>query len=840
MSSQTKLVLMDKNDAHFANMSRSVQPHSSAVYQVSIDTRSKRPEDPLWRFEIKLENQLQFVRSVQLGSITTPTPLDAVRCDSKITYSEPIDIPCEASICFRSITTKRQDSTKYNPLSGAVTTTKDVSACILIPPTMNAVASAVAAGTTFTTAEPHGLYAALTYYPCQLPINIVGGAYPADASVNYGTAAGPYGPIINSSTVSTASITNSTTFAFNAGVLNALVPAASANTHTARNLGGTDLSYNSFIFSERPTISELLMILNNAIVGECTTFANKPVFRLDDPNAQLTLGCPTLVEKYDGYIFETKVYVTGNALATLLGITGSMTILDPPVRVDLIELGFVRRVPIHRGSYTASELAIEASRMMNGLTVEPASTDASYAQFFLRGSGGEQHTIVIPEGRYTGPQLAGLLQSKINYRMSLDASSVGHYAVTFALNPALDGGMGGRFTISNDQSLRFSMQFLDVRLGSTLGDFDLGAEPQSDSRYIPPPPFQPGDAYWGADRYVSPELASRGISPNGSYPRNQYYVAVNSVGSKFTFYSGMPETAVITNKVSGSLDASFQWLTTDLSGRELVVGGLSPTGTSDCPIYEVMGVYDSSQNNYWSALVKNIYGTGYRTYDVSANLTLYPTPSLLYADASMTAVPRGAHTMRSLRRNAFQMHWCDDQTQSDVFGYPPQTVPIRTALNQAATFGTEAGKNCVAWSNQQDKICVNPGAISYAAPACTPVTVPVTPFIYPAPFSYELGGPAYMLMRLLKPTGSTEHNIHSIKDTRYSILAKVYFPITLHRQTYISEDLVHSTFVGRESVDRVLLEFLDPAGRPMDFNGRNFSFSLLFVLEQGYAHEVCY
>src|SRR3990167_1280604 len=158
-------------------MSRSVQPHSSAVYQVSVDTRSKRAEDPPWRFEVKLENQLQFVRSIQLGSIVTPTPLDAIRCDSKITYSEPITIPCDAELWLQMTTTRRQDPAKNNPLNGAVTVTEDICHNILIPPTMNGITSVAAIGTTVTTDNSHGLAIAVNYYPCQLPISIVGGAY---------------------------------------------------------------------------------------------------------------------------------------------------------------------------------------------------------------------------------------------------------------------------------------------------------------------------------------------------------------------------------------------------------------------------------------------------------------------------------------------------------------------------------------------------------------------------------------------------------------------------------------------------------------------------------------
>ena len=199
--------------------------------------------------------------------------------------------------------------------------------------------------------------------------------------------------------------------------------------------------------------------------------------------------------------------------------------------------------------------------------------------------------------------------------------------------------------------------------------------------------------------------------------------------------------------------------------------------------------------------------------------------------------------LQSCRRNAFQMHWCDPDAPHAAFGFPPQTIPAYKQLGQVPAAGAPGGNNRVGWSGADCCVSVGECTSWYASdcsggntPGCPP-----TPFVYRAPYQWDLTGPTYIVMQLRQPDcGSTEHNVHAYKEDRWSIIAKLMFPISATHQTHISEELIHTSFPGPVSIDKLQVQFLTPEGRPVDFNGREHSFSLLFVLEQGYVTERCY
>ena len=589
-------------------MSNPVQQTSSAVYSVSVDSRSRKAGEPLWRYSVPLEQHLQFVRSVQVGSWQFPISLDGVPCGSKLAYSEPINIPCGADLVFSCTTTSRPDPAAYNSgnLASTVTTTSDVSCGFLLPPTLNKVTTAVASNATatqFDTENEHGLAAGVAYYPCQLPISIVGGAYPADCSGNAGSAVGNYGPAINSSTVVTP-ITDVSAFSFQAGVLNALVPVA--NTHDTRNVGGTDPSYNSFVYSARPTLSELLCTLNRAIAGECAAFDRKPQFSLDDDNCRILLSAPSSeVHQNCGgapVILKTTYSLDSGGLMSLLGL--SPGVLDPPKQAKLSDLCFMRRVCLDRGHrYTGEELADEAEVKMNTLAF------AQDASFVLLAPGGTPYTISIVEGRYTGPQMAGALQAQIATTLCSD-----HYFVSYVADSP-----GGRFRFTQAQGLPFTL------------DFSLAATVPSPTAAVSTQLGFDSVKYWGSSTYLSPHLAAQGAicldASDANFPRNLYGVQANNIRRNLTLYSDAPETVCVNSSIGVFPDASgLQWVTQDASGTGtsltpgalVVPGGLAPDTTqTGCPQYEVMyACVDSSGgqtdpcdcSGYWTVLVENVWG----------------------------------------------------------------------------------------------------------------------------------------------------------------------------------------------------------------------------------------
>jgi hypothetical protein len=108
---------------------------------------------------------------------------------------------------------------------------------------------------------------------------------------------------------------------------------------------------------------------------------------------------------------------------------------------------------------------------------------------------------------------------------------------------------------------------------------------------------------------------------------------------------------------------------------------------------------------------------------------------------------------------------------------------------------------------------------------------------YTSPYCYNLLPPDYIIMVLCNPTGSKDAQTHTFGQTTRPFFAKLYITSPFLQ---ISEQMVHSTFAGFQRINSVTVEFQNPDGTLVEFNGRPHSFSLLFTLYENSSETTCF
>jgi hypothetical protein len=56
---------------------------------------------------------------------------------------------------------------------------------------------------------------------------------------------------------------------------------------------------------------------------------------------------------------------------------------------------------------------------------------------------------------------------------------------------------------------------------------------------------------------------------------------------------------------------------------------------------------------------------------------------------------------------------------------------------------------------------------------------------------------------------------------------------------HISEEMLHVAFSGMKRISALFVEFLNPDGSLVDFNGRDHTYSLLFTAEIKFTTSIC-
>lgn len=584
-------------------------------------------------------------------------------------------------------------------------------------------------------------------------------------------------------------------------------------------------------------------------------------FGFNDVNDAIQVASPVLtsetrtLKSVTSYTILSSPVSNVSSLSDLLGF-GNRT-LDPPA-VAKVPPYIIRTIKLRPGNYSADELTTSVSVRMNPLAFFSASSAPRTLRYQL--PVGTSVLLTIPRGRFTVDQFVIFMNAQLNpapaqVTLVYDASSA-------------------KFTFAHSLGLQFGLLFGDTPLLA----MQLGFEPVN---------------YTGSASYTSPVSAVFGVpstAPPGipTFPANTYYLSADISQRRFTFDSGdqmqLFSTAPLYN--AGVVPYTASWTLEDECGgsgvavpwcngevvsarapfyvgavtnvtsstpAEVTVSAPHGLSSGDCiTMHCVSGVSgvsgtwlvvvtgpatftltgSSSSGAYTSGGVvwsNSVGGVATNTYDVVVkqcvdyttaptpySLSLEPTVSLFSSlnagtvSASLAGAPRVLY--QAATRDVFQLFFSSPAAKASNFGFPSIAwPPSHAALQQfdAPSFGTYN-----------------------AACGCVPVSSS-----YTAPFCWNLLPPDYIIMLLVNPCGSRDVHTHTYKQSTKPIFAKLYLTSPF---LTISEQMLFSTFAGFQRLNRVSVEFQNPDGSPVEFNGRPHSYELLFTLFENTADTQCF
>lgn len=946
-------------------MSRLDSVDATSVYGVSVDSRSRPPEQPDNKYTIDLGRTLDRVKSIQLGAFQLPDCRYAFDKNARLLYIEPITIPPLQNYIFieQTVTTLNK---KTNELTAAVNTVN-----ILVPPTLNPIVDYIPGGPNaddvVVTQYDAGARFGAAYYPLiGQHMSVVGAHFPQSLM---SPAMAPFpsqtGPVLAAATLSNAptytgpgpaNIDNSFQYASN--YLDTLTTSA-GNYNSRHILPGVATSYVS---APRPTLVELFTMLNVALADQM----NAPTVTATVANATntapiiITTTAPHGLHNYNNvtvsgvagntgangtffiavtstttfslqnstgtgvYTPATGSVVSVQSLQTLVQFgfndeqnsiiatgptrvlidnnttrkTVSLRFVSPPATTSLTSyLGFglsrldppasaavpnfiVRSVAIRQGNYAPDQLVAMMNTRMNPLLFADADAATRTLNYLLPG-GGAPASVVIPVGSYTGTQLAAYL----NFYMAQPAANI---SVTFDPD-------AGAFTFTQNVGLTFTLVFGTA--ASAAVALRLGFEPVN---------------YSGTSTYTSVMPAVYGVTDPllQPYPSNTYFLSADTTQNHFTFDTGdavnfktqngvntpnvsaVWEPTPVCGTVSDGIALRFvagdvlfaqapfasgtvtdvaaatpgdptsvalvttgaahnlntgdsvsiacvagplglvingSWTATVVAANTFTLdesAGYNAAGTATFVTGSTATFYSNSFNgtatNVYTVVVQSSWdasnGIGQPPGAIPATLTLQPTVSIfsvLDAATVNEALGTPAATrpvyLQDASRSVFQLLFGHPDARPANFGFPAISWPPSSAALQQ----------------------FDPGAFSTYSAARR--AVPVAPS-YTSPFCYNLLPPDYIIMLLVNPTGSRDAQTHTFGAMTKPIFAKLYITSPFLQ---ISEQMVHSTFAGFQRINSVTVEFQNPDGSPVQFNGRPHSFSLLFTLFENAAETTC-
>jgi hypothetical protein len=605
-------------------------------------------------------------------------------------------------------------------------------------------------------------------------------------------------------------------------------------------------------------------------------------FGFDNERNDIVASASTRVSESSSVVTTRSVRLVGT-VSTLLGFSNA--ILDPPVHGEL-PTSILRTINFKPGTFTASEVATETAGRLNpanfdidtvdppfdksllGEESEPVFVEADRAFHYTLPSGIAQ-VLIIDFGRYSGAQLADWMTAKLSPIPS-------QLNVSFNIST-------NRFTISHTLGLTFSIQFEATPIVAQK----LGFEPRN---------------YADASAFTSVRTAIHGVSRTATPPANTYNLLVDNGNRKFVIHTNAQKrlysvSGTTTVGVGGvwtpltqadlSVAHTFQpgdILTamrptlngprgstkqiTDASAPGITITSAAH-GLTDGDTVTVTGVQGNvAANKTWivEAVTANTFrlrnanaspsayvpGTGVWwsevslvngilrpsiTYDVVVKsewdastglplLTLEPTASMFSAEDAGTAnrdalgtpslTDDGLILLISARRNVFMLHMQHPEGKPESLGFPPIAwPPSRPSVVSGGVGVTRLELNAL----YDHTILGIPAADAYTSP-----------------FTWNLLPPDYIMIVLRSNCLSQDTHTHSFRKESFPIFAKLH---VTSPYVNISEELHFTTFATQSRFNSMIIEFMNPDGTLVQFNGRPHSYTLLFTLEQDDAILAC-
>ncbi len=585
-------------------------------------------------------------------------------------------------------------------------------------------------------------------------------------------------------------------------------------------------------------------------------------FGFDDRNNSFLVQAPNVVRDNRTTRTTISTRLVNQGVAFLLNLPGGAR-LDPPARPPFPETLF-RQVALQAGNFTEDEMASMVEDRMNPLTFLGDDLDNRTLRVILPSA--TVFPVWIPKGRYTATQIVDFL----NFYLQPAPADV-----TVSYNATT-----GKFTFSHDLGLNFGLQFSGDNNAATATEFG----------------FENVD-YVGSNTYTSPKQAIFGVPSSATFPLNNYSITTDGVQKHFNFtadepllylsengtntvnvnavwdlkYDCVPVTAgaahsfqagdvvnisrpfnsdtitgatnaspieittsgahllttgnnVTISCVEGNTAANGTWYITVTGGTTFTLDGSTgngayltggimrsnTSGAADVPTNVYTGVVQSA----WNAA--GGVGTG-------TTITLEPTASIFSAlgvgtNDRATGVPNGPNDLLqiwSAQRNVFQLVFSDPNASGGALGFPAVAWPPSVHALQ----------------NPQE-VCMYPG---YDASINA---VPVTT-TYTSPYCWCLEPPPYILMVIhAVPTGGGIHtHVYGSPSESRPIFAKL---MITSPYMHISEEMLFFNFANYEKIGRVGVQFQNPDGSLVEFNGKPHTYTLLFTSYLANATGECF
>lgn len=948
-------------------MPRLDSPDATSVYGVSVDSRSRPPDQPDNKYTISLNRTLERVKSVQLGSIQIPDCRYAFDSTSILQYSEPLTILPNTHLFI-------QEKTQVFDKKTNTTSTSSRVIQIALPPTLNRIVNYVDVPATdadvVVTEYNSGLDFGIKYYPTvNLQMKVVGAHFPQSLMTipmpaPFATEAGP---TLASTTVQpqvdgyygppSATESPDQSYQYAAGYLDALTSSAGnyAQRHVLFDAAPCLVAW-SYVFAAQPTMVELFTMLNAALADQArlgATSISGTITNIVVVGVQLllTTAVPHLLHAYDqvvisgvngipganGTYFVNSVpssttfiitptsvvgaYIAGGTFSSPRGLSSGVQFgyddennliqalappivrdsrdarvttsyvlapapdssvvslaaylgfspqkLDPPATAQVPEY-ILRTVALRQGNYDAVDLSSSTSVRWNPLTFGP-NTQSRTLNYVL--PVGTPASVTIPQGRLTPTQLVDFLNAQLN-------PAPAQIGVSYDANT-------GKFLFSHLLGLQFGLNFEPT--ASTLLALQLGFTPIS---------------YTGSSSYLSPNRAVYGVpayAPAGIsvFPTNTYVVIPDETQKRFTFDTGnFPQLVVDTGTfdtttcpyivqwqplydcTSASAGISVPWIAgTVLNARVPFFSGVVTNATNTSPITITTSVAHNLSNGdsvTISCVQGNTAANGTWTVASVAAFTFTLVGST--GNGTFTAGTTGRVVTNSVdpgtgtqvATNTYQVVVAAPVDYSSSTPYvvqPEPTVSIFSTLNigtvNEALLQPSATRRILIQDAARDVFqlffthpCAKASNFGFPAISWPPSVRALQAFhgpslptydavnqvvpvanSYTAPFCWNLLPPDYILMVLCNPTGSKDSHTHAWRKKSTTVFAKLYITSPYLN---ISEQMLFSTFAGFQRINQVSVEFQNPDGTLVEFNGRPHNYELLFTLYENSAETNCF
>jgi hypothetical protein len=586
-------------------------------------------------------------------------------------------------------------------------------------------------------------------------------------------------------------------------------------------------------------------------------------FGFDNNASKLAVSSPTQVVETTNSIITRRMSFVGS-LAQVLGWgdvrLDPMSLLQPPSSL-------VKTVQMRPGLFKRIDVPVMVNNRINpGDFRMPASERILH----YRLPSGTEALLVIDYGRYSGTQLAQWLTSKLNPLPS-------QITVTYNVDTR-------KFTFTHDLELHFSLDFQrDEHVGEKLG-FER-------------------KVYADAHTFKSELPAMFGVDSTDVLPTNTYTTSNDLESKTYTFFTNPPTRFYTTSGTSavqtGSLwtplvedgqnfahnyqpgdilTAKRPTLSGTQGGTKAITGATNQSPielttaaahgltTGDNVTVELVGG-NVDANGTWAVTVTAattfeldtsdgkggdayVAGTGVwwtnvslvtavqrpsAIYDVVVKsvwdastatplLTLEPTASVFSAqDTTANRDPLGTPDptdgiviLQRDRRNVFMLHLRHPGADPSTFGFPSVAWP-------------PANGTILGGGSGVDDIMAHP---TYS-PAIMGIPVSTT---YTSPGTWNLGAPDYILVILKSICASDDIHTHVYRGDSYPILAKLLIDAPF---VNVSEELHYTTFAGHAKMNSLDIEFRNPDGTLVQFNGRPHNFTLLFTVNEDPAMLPC-